>query len=258
MLHITEHPGHQPTVVLMHGVFMDHTLWDGVADQLKGRHILAIDMPGHGASGGMEQGETLDDHVASVARALSDRGVHHAVVAGHSWGGMVGVRLAERRPDLVAGLVLTNTPLVRATGRARIGFVLQRAIIALGFPLGAYAGAASKALYGPAHHDPATAARLTARLRKLGRRRIRRTITSVILDPADAVEALAALPIPLRVVGGEHDYAVAPAVRDRLARHGIGTTLAPGGHTGPEEHPLQIATAISAVTAVVEDAARKT
>jgi pimeloyl-ACP methyl ester carboxylesterase len=231
MLNITEQPGHRPSIVLMHGIFMDHALWDGVADQLKGRHILAVDMPGHGAS---------------------------AVVAGHSWGGMVGVRLAERRPDLVAGLVLTNTPLVRATGRGRIGFVLQRAIIALGFPLGAYARAASKALYGPAHHDPATAARLTARLRKLGRRRIRRTITSVILDPADAVEALAALPIPLRVVGGEHDYAVAPAVRDRLARHGIGTTLAPGGHTGPEEHPLQIATAISAVTAVVEDAARKT
>jgi pimeloyl-ACP methyl ester carboxylesterase len=42
-----------------------------------------------------------------------------AVLIGHSFGGRVAVCLAAARPDLVDGLVLTGTPLVRLSPRRR-------------------------------------------------------------------------------------------------------------------------------------------
>lgn len=251
MLSSFQIPGAEPTVVLMHGVFMDHTLWDSVTPALQGRRIVSLDMPGHGASPGMDRPSAIDDHVEAAAATLDGLGLSAAVVAGHSWGGMVGVRLAQRRPDLVSGLVLTNTPLLRTRGAGRLGFLAQHAVLGLGLPIGVYGAAAAKALHGPAHlaDHPATGAELTARLRTLGRRRIQHTIRSVILDAEDTVDTLAqvAARIPVRVLGGASDYAVAEPVRSALAAHGIQVEITEGGHTGPAESPTPIAAAIEAV-----------
>lgn len=251
MLASIEIPGAEPVVVLMHGVFMDHTLWDSVVPALEGRRIVLLDMPGHGASPGMGGRSTMDDHVAAVEETFDDLGLHNAVVAGHSWGGMVGVRLAHRRPDLVAGLVLTNTPLLRTRGIGRFGFVAQGVLLALGLPIAVYGRTAAKALHAPAHLAayPETGAALTARVRALGRRRMQHTIRSVILDPHDAVETVArvARRIPVKVLGGASDYAVTDPVRSALAAHEIDVEVTAGGHTGPAESPAPIAAAIAAV-----------
>jgi (E)-2-((N-methylformamido)methylene)succinate hydrolase len=249
VLNATRAEGDGPPVVLLHGVFMDHTLWDAVAAALPNRHVVALDMPGHGASPALTADDTIDDHVRQVAATLDQLDLGPAVIVGHSWGGMVGLRLAQRRPDLVGGLVMTNTPLLRPRGATRLGFVFQRSIIALGFPLGAYAAAAARSLYGRDHldHHPQTAAALAVRLRQLGRTGIRRTIRSVILDPEDTVGDVARLTVPYRILGGEHDYAVSTAVRGRLRAIGANPVITPGGHTGPAEAPLPVAKSIRQV-----------
>ncbi len=253
MLNTTRTEGDGPPVVLLHGVFMDHTLWDGVAAALPDHHLIAVDMPGHGENVALSADETIDDHVRQVAATLDLLDLGAAVIVGHSWGGMVGLRLAERRPELVKGLVMTNTPLLRPRGATRLGFRLQRLIIALGFPLGRYATAAARSLYGPGHvarHPDITPA-LAARLRRLGRPGIRHTIRSVILDPDDAVEKLALLTVPHRILGGEHDYAVNAEVVEMLRAVGIDPVITPGGHTGPTEAPSAVARSIRQVIAAV-------
>jgi pimeloyl-ACP methyl ester carboxylesterase len=245
--------GDGPHVVLLHGVFMDHTLWDGVAAALADHHLVALDMPGHGGNRTRSARGSIDDHVTEVAATLDELGVGTAIIVGHSWGGMVGLRLAERRPDLVGALVMTNTPLMRPRGATRLGFRLQRMIIALGFPLDGYAKAAARSLYGPGHLErhPDTATALAARLRRLGRRGIRHTIRSVVLDPTDAIEKVAQLAIPYRIVGGEHDYAVNAEVVESLRSLGIHPVITPGGHTGPAEDPSSVARSIRQVMAEV-------
>jgi pimeloyl-ACP methyl ester carboxylesterase len=245
--------GDGPPIVLLHGVFMDHTLWDGVAAALSGHHLVAIDMPGHGGNRAPSPGETIDDHVDQVAATLDELDLGPAVVVGHSWGGMVGLRLTQRRPDLVGGLVMTNTPLLKPRGPARLGFLLQRAILALGLPLGVYATAATRSLYGQDYLDrhPRTAAALAERLRRLGRSGTSRTIRSVILDPEDTIVEVAQLTVPYRILGGEHDYAVNTAVVGRLRAMSIDPVITPGGHTGPAEAPLPVAQSIRHVIAAM-------
>ena len=49
--------GAGPTVVLIHGLFVDHTSWDRVAELMTGRfRVIAPDLPGFGESERREVG----------------------------------------------------------------------------------------------------------------------------------------------------------------------------------------------------------
>lgn len=244
---VHEQPGPGPTVVMLHGVFMDHHLWDGVAGLLAPRHLLAVDMPGHGASEPSGDGDTLDDHVGVIETMLDGRGVGGALLAGHSWGGMVALRLARRRPDLVAGLVLTNTPLVRTAGAARAGFLAQELLLRVGFPVGRYGRLAAASLHGQAHRRecPETAEAMAARLHLMGRATVRRTIRSVILEPGDALEWLEELRIPWTLLAGEDDYVLGDDVQARLSGASGTIRIVPGGHSSPVESPREVAASIA-------------
>ncbi|MYE01967.1 MAG: alpha/beta fold hydrolase, partial [Alphaproteobacteria bacterium] len=88
-----------PPLVLIHGVGLDRTMWDGVLDCLSGRlRCTAFDMPCHGEAG-MPAGEvtlrTFSDALGSVVNGLDGA----PVVAGFSMGAMVAQRFALDRPD---------------------------------------------------------------------------------------------------------------------------------------------------------------
>ncbi len=106
-------------LVLLHGFPLDRRMWDDVVGLLPGdRPVLALDLPGLGASPSGEDvaealgraGEvSLEVAADAVASTLADLDVDSAVVAGLSMGGYVAMALAERHPDLVAGLALLDT-----------------------------------------------------------------------------------------------------------------------------------------------------
>lgn len=241
-----------PPVVFLHGVFMDHTLWDAVVDDLGDRRLtgrlVRLDMPGHGDSAPMAAGATLDDHVSAVAETLDAAGIRGAILVGHSWGGMVAVRLAAQRTDLVSGVVLSNTPLRRTAGVGRLGFALQRVLLRAGFPLGWYGRMAARALIGSAHRarEPRDAAALASRMRRLGRRQADRTLRSVLLEPTDSLDLVADLGVPWVAVAGRDDYVIADGVAARLAALGE-LRVVDGAHTTPLEQPAALTEAIIAV-----------
>lgn len=243
--------GAMPAVVMLHGVFMDRSLWGEVAGRLSSRMQLLVDGPGHGRSGKTGAGTTLHDHVRQVEETMLGHGITGAVIAGHSWGGMIALRLARRRPDLVAGLVLTNTPMVRTSGARRLGFLAQVALLRGGIPLSIYAAAAVGSLYGGEHRAAhrQLAAEMTERMRRMGRGELARTIHSVILDPPDGVDLALGLDVPLRVLAGEEDYVLGEGVRERLAAGCVDVRVIPGGHMSPVEAPGQVAEAIEAIAA---------
>ena len=100
-----------PVLVLLHGFPVDHRMWEEVAlalpDDLT---VLAPDLPGLGASSldGLPE-PSLEAAADALAATLHDAGVTSAVVAGLSMGGYVALALAERHPELVAGLALLDT-----------------------------------------------------------------------------------------------------------------------------------------------------
>lgn len=97
----------RPTVVFLHGAGMDHSVW---ALQTRwfpahGWSVLAVDLPGHGRSGGRFLTTIAD--MADWTAALSDAAqVKAALLIGHSMGSLIALETAARHPSRVAGLGL--------------------------------------------------------------------------------------------------------------------------------------------------------
>ena len=83
--------------MLLHGVTSNAGIWWRVGPALAaaGRHVIAVDMPGHGRTGSWSGrhrfGETADEVVGFVRAAGLDR--PDLAVIGHSWGAMVTAHL---------------------------------------------------------------------------------------------------------------------------------------------------------------------
>lgn len=96
-----------PVIVLLHGLFSDRTYYQAQVKHLSLRHrVLNVDLRGHGESAVPEEGYSLDILADDVVRVCEAAGVSRAVLCGHSMA--VALRVALRRPDLAAGLVLLD------------------------------------------------------------------------------------------------------------------------------------------------------
>ncbi|MEO7613460.1 MAG: alpha/beta fold hydrolase [Streptosporangiaceae bacterium] len=110
-LRVRHRPGGRlPPFLLVHGMAANARVWDEVAEVLagKGHAVYAVDLRGHGESDSPDHGHDTATAAADLAGLCSRLGLSRAVVAGHSWGGHVAVRLAAEQPDLVAALALLD------------------------------------------------------------------------------------------------------------------------------------------------------
>ncbi|MEU9101298.1 alpha/beta hydrolase [Streptomyces sp. NPDC048361] len=111
----TECAGDEPALVYVHGLGSMSAVYHAhIAGHraLAGRRQLFVDLPGHGISDRPSDFDyTLEDHAGALAAALDAARVTGAELVAHSMGGAVAIVLADRRPDLVARLVLTEANL---------------------------------------------------------------------------------------------------------------------------------------------------
>ena len=99
-------PTGEPTV-LVHGLGGAGVNWALLAPELaRTRRVLIVDLPGHGGSSPLPAAPGLGPYADAVAAVVEREGLAPADVVGHSFGGLVGLRLAVRRPELVRSLVL--------------------------------------------------------------------------------------------------------------------------------------------------------
>ncbi len=99
--------GEGPPLVLIHGLGGSATNWCELAPLLAERRRVVIpNLPGHGGSDRLEEPEGLGPYADRVAGVMEHEGAMPAPVVGHSFGGLVALRLALSRPDAVSALVL--------------------------------------------------------------------------------------------------------------------------------------------------------
>ncbi|MDO8071653.1 alpha/beta hydrolase [Janthinobacterium sp. SUN176] len=100
----------QPTAVFIHGAQNDHSVW---ALQTRyfahhGWNVLAVDLPGHGRSGGKAR-----DNVADLARwilaVLDAAGAPRAMLAGHSMGSLIALEAAFLAPGRISHLAMLGS-----------------------------------------------------------------------------------------------------------------------------------------------------
>lgn len=107
------HGSGTPRILALHGWGRSHADWSKV---LEGFDAVALDLPGFGATPPPEEPWGLTEYAAAV-RPVLDEMEPPVVLAGHSFGGSIAVRLASTAGrDAVRALVLTGSPLIRTGG----------------------------------------------------------------------------------------------------------------------------------------------
>ncbi len=100
----------RPTAVLVHGVLNDHSVWGFQSRHLAhhGWNVLAVDLPGHGRSGG-DAPDSVEQAAGSILALLSALGVQRAALIGHSWGSLIALEAAARLGTAATHLALVGT-----------------------------------------------------------------------------------------------------------------------------------------------------
>jgi pimeloyl-ACP methyl ester carboxylesterase len=110
-LHVRHRPGPAaPPVLLVHGLESNARTWDLVAARLagSGHPVYAVDLRGHGESDHPDVGYDTATAAADVAAVCRYLGLTGVVVAGHSWGAHVVLRLTAEHPSLVSAMALVE------------------------------------------------------------------------------------------------------------------------------------------------------
>lgn len=128
--------GSGPPVVLLHGLGAASAPYYAAAvasAPLAGRHALLVDLLGFGTSDRPRSfSYSLGDQADAVARALDALGLRGVHLVAHSMGGGIAVLLADRRPDLVARLVLVE-PSLRPSARPGVDGLTEEEFVREGF-----------------------------------------------------------------------------------------------------------------------------
>lgn len=180
---VLELEGEGPPLLLFHGYADSADTWRQTLDRLArvGRRAVAVDLPGFGAAEALRRDPILpqlDEFALAAVRYAA--GCEHAPVTavGNSLGGCVALRLAERHPERLAGVVgvapagLEMTRLLHLVQRDPI----LRSVVALPTPVPSFVLRSAVArLYrqlafaAPDRIDPAVVANFTFHHRRRDR-----------------------------------------------------------------------------------------
>jgi pimeloyl-ACP methyl ester carboxylesterase len=98
-----------PPIVLVHGFACAHSDWAAQIAHLSPRHrVIAVDLRGHGESGGGPDECSIERYGADVAEVIRALDLRSAIVVGHSLGCRVVTEAALQAPDRVAGVVFVD------------------------------------------------------------------------------------------------------------------------------------------------------
>lgn len=196
--------GAGPALLLVHGLGGSHDDWRMQWPGFAASHrVIVPDLRGFGASR-RDEPFTIGQHARDLIALLAALGIERASVVGLSMGGAVALEMTLRARERVAALVLANTaPAFRLTNWERRRMAWLRILIALFLGVGAVARLLGRAAF-PARHQ--------GRLRRRLIRRASRTSRWVYLASLRALtrwsveQRLAALRLPVLVLGAEHDF----------------------------------------------------
>jgi pimeloyl-ACP methyl ester carboxylesterase len=100
--------GSGPPIVFIHGLSSYSSFWEYQIPAFTATHrVLALDLPGYGASGRPDAPCTPPWYAHVVSAWLDRVGVEHATIVGHSMGGQIALTLALNEPLRVDKLVLS-------------------------------------------------------------------------------------------------------------------------------------------------------
>lgn len=260
--------GNGAPLVLLHGFPQTGDAWRAVADKLSGRNrVFVPDLPGYGKSDPSRGGD-IASASAMLLRALQIAGAEKFALAGHDWGGSIGLRMALDHPESVEKLIVVNAPFRKLDLRRGWHFlalnvpVVPEALLTLfgtrAIPILIRAASANKDAidpetmqsYGASMADLTRARNALSYYRTSTRSALIRAARSGLSKlpipgmPARPERELRRVEVPTLIVWGERDPALPPSLIESIERDIDECTVVrlPGvGHFVPEEAPSELA-----------------
>jgi pimeloyl-ACP methyl ester carboxylesterase len=127
-----ESQGDGPPLVVVHGGWTDHTVWQAVADELTGSfRVIRYDRRGYSRSErptGQRTRRQDEDDLAGIIETLAEGS---AGVIASSFGGLVTLGLAGRRPELVESMCIHEAPSIPLAGGGEPGQLADEAVVGM-------------------------------------------------------------------------------------------------------------------------------
>lgn len=240
--HSLEHAVHgsgKVPVILLHGLGSRAADWAPQIAVLEPRYrVVAVDLPGHGASPLPPQRLSVEGMAASVAALAATVTDEPAHVVGLSLGACVALRLTLQTPARVRSLTLVNPfACVRPGGPADVARLAQRVWLLATAPMPRVAAHVARRLFP----WPEQRALYEAAVMSLGTTSRRAYAAAMrALARFDARGQLGAIRRPTLVVAGDRDAVIAldPKLRLGAAIPGARVVVVPGsGHATPWDRP---------------------
>lgn len=122
--------GDGPPLLLIHGFAGGAANFALLAPLLARAHRVVVpDLPGHGGSSALPAAPSLAGFADRVADVVEHEGAVPAAVVGHSMGGVIALRLAARRPELVRSIVLAASAGISTANRAADAFLAGLSVL---------------------------------------------------------------------------------------------------------------------------------
>jgi len=233
------------TVLLAHNLMTRRGSFAAVAARLAPRcRVLAVDLRGHGESGGARRSFAAQDLAEDLLAVLDAAGVTRALLVGTSLGATAAALLTLAHPGRVRGLVLMSATSQAASMADRLRFAALAAVIRALGP-GPVLPAILAQLLGARYRaqEPAGAAQVAAEIRATARGDLARAIAAWVGRPALGAR-LAEIEVPTRVVVGDEDTACPRARGEALAAglpHATLHVVRGAGHSLQLERPDEVA-----------------
>jgi len=121
--------GSGPAVVLVHGLGLNHAMWQWTAPQIAARYrVLSYDLLGHGASARPIGPYALQQFVDQLAALVEHVGLERFALIGFSLGGLISQAFTLAHPGRVRGLVVLHSAYDRSA--AERAAIMQRVHLA--------------------------------------------------------------------------------------------------------------------------------
>ncbi|MDL9945127.1 alpha/beta fold hydrolase [Gordonia sp. ABSL11-1] len=225
-----------PTIVLLHGVGLDHTMWDPVARLLDGEFdVVTPDLPGHGVHPPAAAGTTLADLADGVLPEIPS-GSH---LVGFSLGALVAQHIARFHPDAVSSVtsvssVCRRTDDERAAVLARLHTAEQ--------DIGAATDASLQRWYQGTDVPAELISQTRSVLESTDPTSFRNCYRVFATGDADIGPELGEIAVPALAITGENDPGSTPEMTHRLAHAIPGcreVVVAGARHMMPVERPRE-------------------
>ncbi len=96
-------------LILLHGGYGSTEMFSPIMQMLSERSkVIAVDLQGHGRTAITDRPMSYDALADDIAELVRQLGYHRADVMGYSLGGLVALRTAIRRPDVVNRLIVVS------------------------------------------------------------------------------------------------------------------------------------------------------